>query len=106
MKTFNSYFTSTALLKLLRNKYFIATAILVVWMSFLDRNNFVHLFRKSRQLQELKTEKAYYKEKIRETKRARKELMKDSESLERFAREQYFMKKPNEDLYIITNPKQ
>ena len=27
----------------------------------------------------------------------------DKEGLERFAREEYFMKKPNEDVYIIKN---
>ena len=31
------------------------------------------------------------------------DLHTDKEGLERFAREEYFMKKPNEDVYIIKN---
>lgn len=87
---------------MLKNKYFIATAAILIWMTFLDRNNLIHQVQKSVQLSELKSEKQYYKEKIKETQKARKNLMKNSESLERYAREQYFMKKPDEELYIVT----
>jgi cell division protein FtsB len=94
-------------LQLLQNKYLIATLAILIWMLFLDRNNLIHQVQKSMQLEELKAEKAYYKEKIQETREARRDLMKNSQSLERFAREEYFMKKPDEDVYIIVDePKQ
>ena len=102
MTFFNHLFSRAHVLGFLKNKYFIATAIILTWMLFLDRNNLIHQFQKSMQLQELKAEKAYYKAKIKETRKARKELMKNKESLERYAREEYFMKKPDEELYIIT----
>ncbi len=105
MSSFRPHFTRAILLNLLKNKYFIATTFILVWMLFLDRNNWIHQYNKYNKLQEMKAEKAYYKQKIKETREARKELMKNSESLERFAREEYFMKKPDEELYIITNPK-
>ncbi len=88
-------------LNILKNKYFIVTAIVLVWMTFFDSNNFIHIVNKTVKLQALKKEKNYYLEKMKETKKARRELMKNGESLERFAREKYFMKKPNEDLYVV-----
>lgn len=105
MSSSRPHLTKAFVLKLLKNKYFIATTFILVWMLFLDSNNWIHQFNKYNKLQEMKAEKAYYKQKIKETREARKELMKNSESLERFAREEYFMKKPNEELYIITEPK-
>lgn len=105
MRSFRALFSKAFILKLLKNKYFIATSFILIWMLFLDRNNWIHQLNKYNQLQEMKAEKAYYKQKIKETRKARKELMKDSESLERFAREEYFMKKPDEELYIISSPK-
>ena len=88
-------------LQILKNKYFIATFLILVWMTFLDSNNFIHRINKTMKLNELKAEKAYYLKKMKDAKAARKELMKSSESLERFAREQYFMKRKNEDLFIV-----
>jgi cell division protein DivIC len=103
MSSFSAYVSKATVVKLLKNKYFIATIFILLWMLFLDRNNWIHQFNKYTKLQEMKAEKAYYKQKIKETREARKELMKNSESLERFAREEYFMKKPDEELYIITD---
>lgn len=96
-------FSTRALLRIARNKYVIATTVIFVWMLFLDRNNLIHQFQKYSQLQELKAEKQYYKNKIKETQKARQDLMENSNSLERFAREEYFMKKRDEDIYIIVD---
>ena len=49
---------------------------------------------------ELKTWIKYHKEKIEKDKEVIKKL-KDSLELERYARENYLMKKENEDIYII-----
>ncbi len=49
----------------------------------------------------LEAEKSYYQEKILEVKEEQQALMSNSEKLERFARENYLMRKPNEDVYVI-----
>ena len=43
----------------------------------------------------------HYQHVIDESNRRLNELRSNSENLEKFAREQYLMKKPNEDIYII-----
>jgi len=88
-------------LDILKNKYFIVTAAFFLWMIMFDSNNLLHLANKTLKLNELKEEKAYYLEKMKETKKARQELMKSSKTLERFAREKYFMKKDDEDLFVV-----
>lgn len=72
-----------------------------IWMLFFDEYNWIRIFRDKQTLHELKTDLHYYKEKI-ETDRTRLHtLQTDPEALEHFAREQYHLKKKNEDLYLI-----
>ena len=54
-------------------------------------------------LRQLEKDRDYYKERIEEDRRKLNELKTSSDNLEKFAREQYFMKKDDEDIYIIVN---
>jgi cell division protein FtsB len=49
----------------------------------------------------MEDEKQYYLERIEEDSRRLNELKTDRDNLEKFAREQYFMKKENEDVFVI-----
>lgn len=51
----------------------------------------------------LKKEKIYYQTKIKEDTRKKEELLGSKENLEKFAREQYLMKRPNEDIFVIVD---
>ncbi len=93
-------------LKILKNKYFIITLFIVTWMTFFDSNNLIHRIQNKLELQELKQDKRYYKQKIKETRQNKKELIRNKETLEKFAREQYFMKKDDEDVYVIIEENQ
>jgi len=88
----------------LRNKYLLTVIIFIVWLLFLDSNNLVSRYKDMRDLRRLKSEKEYYVQRIEEDKRKLFELKTDDRNLEKFAREQYRMKKPDEDLYIILTP--
>lgn len=84
-----------------KNKFAIATAVFVLWISFLDQNNLLNLMSSRRNLRDMKEQKEYYAKKIESDIQKTKELVSDEENLEKFAREQYLMKKPNEDVFII-----
>lgn len=85
----------------LRNKYLIAVLVLLVWLLIFDRNSLIDRAKYIRTLHELEDEKQYYIEKIDEDSRRLTELRTDKDNLEKFAREQYFMKKENEDIFVI-----
>ena len=87
--------------KFFRNYYFITTALFLVWMLFFDSNDFITQFQMRHQLRELEQEKEHYVEKMAEVEKDRRELMGNPELLEKFAREKYLMKRPNEDVFII-----
>ena len=54
-----------------------------------------------RHLRELNREKVYYRERIITDSLKLNELKTNNENLEKFAREQYLMKKDNEDIFIV-----
>jgi cell division protein FtsB len=70
-------------------------------MILLDSNDLISRFKLSGKLNSLENEKEYYEEKIKEVEKDRDELFGDKESIEKFAREKYLMKKETEDIYIV-----
>ncbi|NLV18586.1 MAG: septum formation initiator family protein [Bacteroidetes bacterium] len=91
---------------LFRNKYFLTILVFLIWIILLDSNNLLLRIREMRELNRLKTDKEYYTEKIKVDRSKLQELKTDDHNLEKFAREQYRMKKPDEDLFIVLTPKE
>ncbi len=87
--------------KKLKNKYILATTLFVLWVAFFDQNNLLERFQNLRVLNRLEDDKTYFEKKIVEDARRLKELKTNDENLEKFAREQYLMKRPNEDVFIV-----
>lgn len=87
--------------KAFRNFYVMSTAIFLIWMLLLDSNNLVARFQLTAKLNALENEREYYLEKIEEVKKDHDDLFGDRESIEKFAREKYLMKKESEDIYVI-----
>ena len=88
----------------LRNKYILTIVIFILWVLLLDSNNLISRHKELKNLKKLKAEKEYYVKRIEEDKRKLYELKTSNRNLEKFAREEYRMKKPDEDLYIILTP--
>jgi hypothetical protein len=91
------------ILRALNNKYAITIIVFGIWMLFFDNNNFIAQIRLSRSLHELEMEKEYYQSEIKKDRQATYELMTDTTTLEKFGREQYLMKRDNEDIYLIVD---
>lgn len=85
----------------LRNKYFIASAIFTVWLTFFDNHNLLDRVSYLRELRRLNKDREFYIKAIETDSRKLHELKTDARNLEKFAREEYFMKKDNEEIFII-----
>jgi cell division protein DivIC len=90
----------------LRNKYFLTLTIFIIWIVLLDANNLIERYSQLSELRKLKQEKDYYTQKIEEDHGKLNELKTDNHNLEKFAREQYRMKRKDEDIYIILTPQE
>lgn len=78
----------------------------MAWLTFFDSNDLYTQIKQTAKLKSLEDEKAFYTEKIEEVKEDRAELLSDDELLEKFARENYLMKKPDEDVYVVVEDEQ
>jgi cell division protein DivIC len=92
--------------RVFRNKYFLTIIIFVVWILLFDSNNLISRYKDMRELHKLRTDREYYIKRIEGDRQKLHELKTDDLNLEKFAREQYHMKKPDEDIYIILTPKE
>ncbi|HEX7584448.1 MAG TPA: septum formation initiator family protein [Prolixibacteraceae bacterium] len=89
------------ILNSITNKYLIAIVAFVVWIMFFDDNNLRQHQKNLKELALLEEQVNFYKHKIEADKRKLIELQTNDENLEKFAREQFFMKKADEDIYVI-----
>lgn len=89
--------------EIFKNFYVLLGIVFVVWMLFFDSNDLFSQISKTRKYNALKKEKDYYEEHIREGERALEELRTDEKKLEKFARENYFMKKWDEEVFIVVD---
>jgi len=88
-------------LNIIKNKYVIATLAFLTWMLFFDRNDISSQYHYQSQLNELQTEKDFYTKENEKVQKDLEELTTDPKKLQKFAREKYYMKKDNEDVYVI-----
>lgn len=85
----------------LRNKYALTGIIFIVWISFFDQNKIITQFQYRSELSKLKEEKAFYQEEIEKIQSDLNDLQSNPNTLEKFAREKYLMKKDDEELFVI-----
>jgi len=83
------------------NKYLIVTIGFVIWILFFDANNVMQHRRNIAELQQLEEQVDFYRHKIEADKKKLYELQTNDENLEKFAREQFLMKKADEDIFVI-----
>lgn len=86
---------------ILSNKFLLTTVGFIVWMCFLDVNSYLIHHELDQEIDELEESIIYYNSEISRDKKQLHELNSDPEKLEKFAREQYWMKKPGEEIFLI-----
>jgi cell division protein DivIC len=89
---------------LFRNFYLSTLVLFVVWMILFDGNDVFTQIKNRTKLKKAQSDKQYYMEKIAQVSKDRKELMGTPELLEKFAREQYLMKKKSEQVFVVEAP--
>ncbi|MGJ8549174.1 FtsB family cell division protein [Winogradskyella wichelsiae] len=87
-------------LKPFKNIYIIVLAVFLVWMFFFDAHSWLFHHELNNDIEELEYQKEHYRNEMAKDNKAIKELSTD-EGIERTARETYYMKKSNEDIFII-----
>ncbi len=85
----------------MKNKYVLTIFLFAVWILFFDQNNMVDRMKMSGEIRQLEQDEQYYTEQIRKDSTRYHELTTDKDNLEKYAREQFLMKKENEDVFVV-----
>lgn len=93
-------FLKSKYLKPFTNIYILTIVVFAVWMLFFDNNSYVIHRELNKEIDALNDEKEYYKKEIENDQNEINKLSSE-DGLESFAREAYYMKRDNEDIYII-----
>ncbi len=86
--------------KILKSKYTIIILLFLIWMIFFDTNSYFIHKELNDDVNALEETKEFYRDEIDKDKLFI-EKMKDSDEVEKYAREKYYLKKEKEDIYII-----
>lgn len=85
-------------LKPFKNKFFLILVIFFAWLVFFDKHDILTQIKLQRTVNQLESDKVEYREKIKQAQQERQDL---EQNKEKFAREQYYMKKSDEDVFVI-----
>ena len=81
-------------------KYLVISISFLIWMTFLDTNSLLIHAELNREIKKLKKKRGALNKEILDDK-SLIEKLNDIDSLEHYAREEYNLKKENEDIFII-----
>ena len=83
-----------------KNIYFIIIVSFIIWMLFFDSNSYLVHRELNKNILKLEKQKDFYKEEIKKDTKELNKIKTDS-GLEEYAREKLFMKKEDEEIFII-----
>lgn len=84
----------------LTNIYVLVLTVFVIWMLFFDTNSLLIHMELKKEIKKLEKQQEFLREEIAKDKKVIEKLS-DPKELEKFAREQYYLKKKNEEIYLI-----
>ncbi len=90
------------IIRFLKNKYVIISIIFLIIL-FIDSNNLIFLFKLKGEVSDLKQQKVYYQQEITKDSTTLHDLNTDLDKLEKFGRENYMMKRTDEDIFLIVD---
>ncbi len=92
---------SNAVRAISKNKFLLSGALFFIWIALFDPNSWYDRNRLKKERKKLIDEKVFYINKIAKDSASLEQLRTNNENLEKFARENYLMKKENEEVFVI-----
>ncbi len=84
-----------------KNFYLISLSIFLIWILLFDSNDLITQSLRRSRLKKLKKEKEYFQKEIKKIEQQQEDLINNPKVVEKLAREKFYMKKPEEDVYVI-----
>jgi cell division protein DivIC len=82
-------------------KYRVTIGVFAVWMLIFDGNSALFIYKQYNELKDLRLQETFLQKEIADMKKQKLELFSTNDKLEKYARENYYFKKDNEDVYVV-----
>lgn len=92
--------------KVVKNKYVAATLVFLLFFLFLGENNLLVTHRLKKEVAEMNKENEMLEKNIRQDSIEAVSLTGNPEALEAYGREHYYMKRANEDIFVVKPTKE
>ena len=83
--------------------YIISSLVLLVWLIFFDRSSLVKQFEMIVELRSLENQKSFFEKELSKVQAEEKEVLGSDASIEKFAREKYYLKKEGETVFVLVD---
>lgn len=83
------------------NWYVLFVFVFLIWMIFFDSTSFLVIHDLNDEIEKYEKQVSYYKEEYEKNNGFYQKLMNNKREKEKYARENYFMKKENEEIFIL-----
>ena len=90
-----------SILKALTNKYFLATVVFLILITFVAQNNIVRWIKASEELKQQEQLIDHYTSEIEKVDQQIDNLSSNRDSLEKFAREKYYYQNSDEEVFLV-----
>ena len=92
--------------KIVGNKYFLTGLPFAVWMLFFDDNSWLMQRELQQEIDELEESITYFKTELEQDRTKLKELESNPAAFEKYARENFWMQRPGEEIYVFEFPQE
>jgi cell division protein DivIC len=92
-------------LNILRNKYVLITIFFLVWVLFFAQYDIITQWHQRKELKEMQQKIEYLEKEVERLQHEKQSIIEDPAVMEKYAREKYYMKKKNEDVYVFDTVK-
>lgn len=93
--------TKSPVARVLLNKYVLATLVFIALILFNSRTSLNQMLKSMATLRSQKKQELYYRQAIKTTDERIKQLTSNKDTLEMFARENYYFQEDGEDVFIV-----
>ncbi|MBM6993515.1 MAG: septum formation initiator family protein [Prevotella sp.] len=91
---------------LAKNKYLITSVVGIAVVGFIDENSFMKRIEYELQISQMKDEIKKFDAQNEKSTKALNDLQRNPKAIEKIARERYFMKADDEDIYVLSTDQQ
>ena len=84
-------------------KYLVVIVLGVIIVGFIDENSFMRRIQLELKISDLKSNIEKYNKQYQDDSRQLREIRRNPKTIEKIARERYFMKADDEDIYVLSD---